>query len=156
MKRERGMVLFFALVVLVIMTVIGVALAMNSSQSLRMAGAGAERIEAFIFAQGFQDKVINDNRGANLANLSADGLKATVNDSEGDDLRSTAVITPLPTPAVGGIVKDVSCQRSSRASGANLISCKRAEINTTTTFGRKGLGQLTVVSGIEQQVLTGN
>lgn len=34
------------------MTVIGVALAVNSTQSLRMSGAGSERIEAKAIADG--------------------------------------------------------------------------------------------------------
>ena len=45
-KRQQGIVLFFSLIVLVLMTLIGVALAVNSTQSLRMSGAGSERIEA--------------------------------------------------------------------------------------------------------------
>lgn len=52
MKRQKGVVLFFALIILIIMTVIGVALAVNSTQSLRMSGAGSERIEAKAIADG--------------------------------------------------------------------------------------------------------
>lgn len=144
MRKEQGMVLFVALIVLIIMTVIGVALAVNSGQSLRMAGAGAERIEAMSGAQGAQDRVINNNKGAALANIGAGGIQERV-----EAFNSDSEILPLT-------LGDVSCQRSSRASGANLISCRRAEITTTTTYGRKGLGQLQIVSGIEQQVLTGN
>ncbi|WP_338592129.1 pilus assembly PilX N-terminal domain-containing protein [Shewanella khirikhana] len=143
MRKERGIVLFFALIVLVIMTVIGVALAVNSGQSLRMAGAGAERIEALAAAQGAQDRAIDNNRGATLANLSAE-----ISESN-DSLGSVSKIVPLT-------LGDVNCQRNPRASGANLISCKRAEVSTTATFGRNGLGQVIVVSGIEQEVLSGS
>ncbi|MBT1443515.1 pilus assembly protein PilX [Shewanella sp. JM162201] len=143
MKKQRGMVLFFALIVLIIMTVIGVALAVNSGQSLRMAGAGAERIEAMSWAQGAQDKAIDVNRGATLANLSAEITE------DNTALSSQSKIAPLT-------LGDVNCQRTPRASGANLISCKRAEVTTTATFGRKGLGQVIVVSGIEQEVLSGS
>ena len=59
MKNQRGVVLFFALIVLIIMRLIGVALAVNSTQSLRMAGAGAERIEAIAIANGALDSVIS-------------------------------------------------------------------------------------------------
>lgn len=143
MKSQQGMVLFVALIVLIIMTVIGVALAVNSGQALRMAGAGAERIEAMSWAQGAQDNAIDVNRGAKLANLTA-----TITD-DNKPLNSISEITPLT-------LGDVNCQRSPRASGANLIVCKRAEVTTTATFGRKGLGQVKVVSGIEQQVLSGS
>ena len=56
MKKQEGMVLFFSLIILIIMTVIGVALAVNSSQSMKMAGAGSERVEAMSAAQGAQDR----------------------------------------------------------------------------------------------------
>ncbi|MGZ0787976.1 PilX N-terminal domain-containing pilus assembly protein, partial [Pseudomonas saponiphila] len=43
MKKQKGIVLFFALIILLLMTIIGVALAVNSTQSMRMSGAGSER-----------------------------------------------------------------------------------------------------------------
>ncbi|MGS0726875.1 pilus assembly PilX family protein, partial [Shewanella sp. 0m-11] len=58
MQKQKGIVLFFSLIVLLIMTVIGVALAVNSTQSIRMAGAGSERVEAVAVARGAQDRVI--------------------------------------------------------------------------------------------------
>ncbi|MCH4293320.1 pilus assembly PilX N-terminal domain-containing protein [Shewanella sp. 3B26] len=143
MKKEQGMVLFFSLIILVIMTVIGVALAVNSGQSLRMAGAGAERVEALAEAQGAQDRAIDTQKGATLANLNA---QTTVNDPS---LNVTSTLSPL---AAG----DVSCQRNTKASSANLISCRRVEVQSSTRFGRKNLGQLTVVAGVEQEVLTGS
>lgn len=60
MKRQKGVVLFFALIVLIIMTVIGVALAVNSTQSLRMSGAGSERLEAKALADGGCSIVIGE------------------------------------------------------------------------------------------------
>ncbi|MCD8558337.1 MAG: pilus assembly PilX N-terminal domain-containing protein, partial [Shewanella xiamenensis] len=52
MRKQKGIVLFFALIVLLLMTIIGVALAVNSTQSMRMSGAGSERIEAKSIADG--------------------------------------------------------------------------------------------------------
>ncbi|QYJ99575.1 pilus assembly PilX N-terminal domain-containing protein [Shewanella alkalitolerans] len=144
MKKQQGIVLFLSLIILIIMTVIGVALAVNSTQSLRMSGAGSERIEAKAIADGGLAKVINDYGGATFANLSG---KVTENVFNG-----TQVITPLPETAV----KDVGCQRTANATGANLVSCRRAQVTSSVDFGRDKLGSLTVVSGIEQQVLTGN
>ncbi|GGN11948.1 pilus assembly protein PilX [Shewanella putrefaciens] len=144
MSKQRGIVLFFALIVLIIMTVIGVALAVNSTQSLRMSGAGSERIEAKALADGGLQQVITNYQGALFANL---GLVTS-----GTLFNGTQQLTPLPLTGV----RDVSCQRTDRATGANLVSCRRVEISSTTTFGRDNLGQITVVAGIEQQVLTGN
>jgi type IV pilus assembly protein PilX len=146
MKKQKGIVLFFTLIVLLIMTVIGVALAVNSTQSLRMAGAGAERIEAQAIASGGLDEAIASNKGATLANMVA---VTSVTSTFG----SKQVLTPMPKD---GTIQDVSCQRSTKASATNLISCRRVEISSNASFGRDKLGQLSVVAGIEQEVLTGS
>ncbi|MGL4711555.1 MAG: pilus assembly PilX family protein [Shewanella sp.] len=141
MKKQQGIVLFFALIVLLLMTLIGVALAVNSTQSLRMAGAGAERIEAKAIADGGLQQVISNYQGALFANLNDEKTETEFN--------GTQRLTPLPLTGV----KDVGCQRTGSASGANLVSCRRVEISSTRTFGRDDLGQLTVVVGVEQEVL---
>lgn len=144
MKKQRGIVLFLSLIVLVIMTVIGIALAVNSTQSLRMSGAGSERIEAMSTANGGLEQVIATNSGASFANLLAVKTENLFN--------STQVITPLPETGV----RDVGCQRTSNAMGVNLVSCRRSQITSTVQFGRDNLGSLTVAAGVEQQVLTGS
>ncbi|MGL4476056.1 MAG: pilus assembly PilX family protein [Shewanella sp.] len=141
MKKQQGVVLFFALIVLLIMTVIGVSLAVNSTQSLRMAGAGSERIEAKAIADGGLQSVIAKYQGVLFANLNT-----VTNEALFDGKQQ---LTPLPVP--GG--KNVGCQRTANASGANVVSCRRFEISSTRTFGREQLGQLSVVAGIEQQIL---
>lgn len=146
MKKQEGIVLFFALIVLIIMTVIGVALAVNSTTSLRMAGAGSERIEAQSIAGGGLDEAIENSKGSTLANMAVETTLTST-------LGSKQLLTPMPKD---GTVQDVSCQRSTKASGANLVSCRRIEISSSASFGRDNLGQLTVVAGIEQQVLTGS
>lgn len=153
MNKQRGIVLFFAMIVLLVMTVIGVALAVNSTQSLRMSGAGSERIEAKAVADGGLEAAIKANEGTKLATLNAPSSVA--------EFGATQILKPVPyqIDAAGNLVvgaKDVSCQRSAQASSGNLISCRRVEISSTTTFGRDNLGQLTVVAGIEQEVLTGS
>lgn len=146
MRKQKGIVLFFTLIILLIMTVIGVALAVNSTQSLRMAGAGAERIEAQAIAGGGLNETIASNKGAALANMVA---VITVTSTLG----SQQILTPMPKD---GTIQDVSCQRSTKTSAANLISCRRIEISSNASFGREDLGQLSVVAGIEQEVLTGS
>lgn len=143
MKKQEGMVLFFSLIILIIMTVIGVALAVNSNQSMKMAGAGSERIEAMSAAQGAQDRVVANNQGATMANV--DGTMTVVDAVLG--------VTNTLNPLAAG---DVNCQRSTKASSANLVSCRRIEISSMATFGKKNLGQLTVIAGVEQEVLTGS
>ncbi len=143
-KKQAGVVLFFALILLVIMTFIGVALAVNAGQSLRMAGAGAERVEAKAKADGGLVEIIDEYAGSGFANI------ATT--TPGSFYQGNQVIQPMPETGV----KDVGCQRTSRATGTNLVSCRRFEISSHVAYGRDNIGDLTVVSGVEQQVLTGN
>lgn len=153
MKKQKGVVLFFALIVLIIMTVIGVALAVNSTQSLRMAGAGAEHIEAKALADGGVAAVLLNKTQAFLATMSS----IDNNSFSG----GTQVLTPLPLvdDGTGNLIvqpQNVSCQRSDAASGTDLFKCRRIEISSQVSFGRDNLGQVTVVTGIEQEVLSGS
>ncbi|MCL1036871.1 pilus assembly PilX N-terminal domain-containing protein [Shewanella submarina] len=145
MKKQQGVVLFFSLIVLLMMTVIGVALAVNSSQSLRMAGAGSERVEALAAAQGAQARAINNNQGSNMANIDND-----------IPVPADATFPNASSVIVPSEFGDVNCQRSADASSTNLISCRRMEITTEAKFGRDNLGRLSVVTGVEQEVLTGS
>ena len=145
MKKQQGVVLFFSLIVLLMMTVIGVALAVNSGQSLRMAGAGSERVEALAAAQGAQARAINDNQGSSMANIDDDIPVPP----DATFPNASSVISPSE-------LGDVNCQRSADASSTNLISCRRMEITTEAKFGRDNLGRLSVVTGVEQEVLTGS
>ncbi|MCL1040627.1 MULTISPECIES: pilus assembly PilX family protein [Shewanella] len=154
MKKQQGVVLFFALIVLILMTVIGVALAVNSTQSLRMAGAGAERIEAKALADGGIAAVLLNKTPAFLATMSAI-------DAQNSFSGGKQVLTPLPLvdDGAGNLVvqpKNVSCQRSAAASGTDLFKCRRIEISSQVSFGRDNLGQVMVVTGIEQEVLSGS
>ena len=144
-KSQQGMVLFFSLIVLIVMTVIGVALAVNSSQSLRMAGAGGDRVSALAQAQGGLNLVINDNISHSFSTRTADGNAAEMDGTQNIKLM------PEDNPGI-----DVNCQRTEKANAANLISCRRLEVSSSATFGRSGVGQLTVTTGIEQEVLTGS
>ncbi|WP_298768550.1 pilus assembly protein PilX [uncultured Shewanella sp.] len=138
MKNQQGMVLFFSLIVLLIMTVIGVAIAMNATQSLRMSQAGSERVQANIALQGAMNTVVINNEGSTLANLD-DPLILT-------DL--TYNVTSTLTPLYEG---DVVCARSARPTAG--IECRKVELSSEIQFGRKDLAQLTRVSGLEQEVL---
>jgi type IV pilus assembly protein PilX len=142
-KKQQGIVLFFSLIVLVLMTLIGVALAVNSTQSLRMAGAGSERLNAMASAQGAQEKAILANTGNTLTTMTA---VLTIVDNE---LGVSNTFTPLS-------ISDVPCQRNPKGTSPNLIECRRIEVSSAATFGRSDMGLVTVVVGIEQEVITGS
>jgi type IV pilus assembly protein PilX len=136
--NQQGMVLFFSLIVLLMMTIIGVALAVSSTQSLRMAGAGSERMEAMIAAKGSQDRVIASQSAA-MVNIA---VPIQTVDAE---LGVTNTLTPL-------VADDVPCQRTTKANSVAIL-CRRVEISSTSRFGRGNLGQLNIVAGVEQEVL---
>ncbi|MCL1067549.1 pilus assembly PilX N-terminal domain-containing protein [Shewanella olleyana] len=142
-KKQQGIVLFFSLIVLVVMTIIGVGLAVNSSQSLRMAGAGSDSVAARLAAIGAQSLALENNKGVVMANIAEPLNIAHVN------FNVNSVISPLT-------IQDVNCQRTSKAYAADTVSCRRSEISSTATFGRGNLGSLTVVTGVEQEVFTGS
>ncbi len=143
MQKQQGMVLFFSLIVLIIMTVIGVALATNSNMSMKMAGAGSERIEANIIANGALDKVIDDNKGSNFANMTVETVSSVMGE--------TQLVSPV---LYNGIVQDVQCQRRSNASSKPLDGCRRIEISSSASFGKNDMGNLTVVAGVEQELIS--
>ena len=150
MRKQKGIVLFFALIVLLLMTIIGVALAVNSTQSMRMSGAGSERIEAKSIADGGLEAAIAANRGPSLATLT--------NVTTGTEFGAKQTLTPIPfeLDASGNVVvgaKDVECQRNSKPTP--FIDCRRVEIRSTANFGRDNLGQLTVIMLVEQEVIAG-
>ena len=152
-QRQRGVVLFFALILLVIMTFIGVALALNSGQSLRMAGASSEQIDARAVADGGLAAVLNSMSGGNLATLSQQTARELFNGKQ------TLTPIPLVDDGAGGLKvlpQNVSCLRNPKGSGTELLRCRRVEISSSVEFGRDNLGQITVTEGIEQQVLNGS
>ncbi len=140
MANQKGIVLFFALIVLIIMTVIGVALAVNSGQSLRMAGAGSERLEAIAAVHGAIDRAIERNEGASMSMMTADLTETvTVGDSS-----VQSIMKPMSS-------FDGDTCRTERADSG--IKCRRFEIDGTVKFGRKNMGELTVVVGVEQKII---
>lgn len=144
--KQQGAVLFLALIVLVVMTIIGLGLATNSGLSLRMAGSASERIEAITQVQGAQRSVIATN----------DFRKLLANGTESVTLPADIGLQLGTKNALIMGSGEASCQRSSYASSTNLIRCRRAEITTTIEFGKHNMGEITQVVGIEQEILTGS
>ncbi|MBR9729533.1 pilus assembly protein PilX [Shewanella intestini] len=142
-KKQQGIVLFFSLIILLLLTIIGVALAVNANQSIRMAGAGSEQVAAREMAVGAQEQALHDTQGATMANIDA---PITINNPK---LHVSSTIKPLTK-------NDVSCQRTSQAFAVNTISCRRSEIESAAKYGRGGHGKLVIDTGVEQEVFTGS
>ncbi|MBV7314180.1 PilX N-terminal domain-containing pilus assembly protein [Shewanella sp. NIFS-20-20] len=142
-KKQQGVVLFLSLIILLLMTLIGVALATNSTQSLRMAGSGSDRVSALARANGASQRLIITQPAQGLANLTAEITNVD------QKLDASSRVIPMQTD-------DLDCQRSSQANANNIISCRRIEIRTQVKFGQHDLGRLTTVTGVEQEVLSGS
>jgi type IV pilus assembly protein PilX len=145
-KKQQGVVLFFSLIVLVLMTIIGVALAVNSTQSLRMSGAGSDRLAATSLALGGLNTVISKSVAYQFSTtLQANRTVAELSGSQ--DIK----LMPIDDPGI-----NVGCQRSEKANAANLINCRSIEVSSTVNYGRGGYGELSVTMGVEQEVLKEN
>ncbi|MBM7071564.1 pilus assembly protein PilX [Shewanella sp. 202IG2-18] len=124
MKKQNGIVLFFAIIVLLLLTIIGVSLAVNSSMSIQMSGAGSEKIEALLTAQGkLKDGVTAIREGRAV----------------GGDVNVR--IARLPCPRLA------SANSDDQGAVVNNFVCR--EIGVTETYGKNNLGQLTVVFGVK-------
>ncbi len=150
-KQQHGIVLFFALIVLILMTIIGVALASNSTQSLQMASSGAERLEAISKVNGSQERFLNQNQGsAVMTDLIAPLL---MSDSV---MNAKHIIKPVGCnqDEMGNCtsqILDTDCGRS--ATGSSAFKCRKIEVSTSAKYGRNNLGTVNICSAIEQQVL---
>ncbi|RYV02564.1 pilus assembly protein PilX [Shewanella sp. OPT22] len=123
MQKQKGVVLFFAIIVLLLLTIIGVSLATNSSMSLMMAGSGTERLEALLTAQG---KLKNGVEAIRMGNEVAEDIIIR-NDR-------------LTCPRVG------NANSNNQGAVVNKFICR--EIGATETYGRNDAGQVTVVVGV--------
>ena len=128
MKKQQGIVLFFAIIVLLLMTIIGVSLATNSTMSIKMAGAGAERIEALNRAQG--------------------KLAVQTNEVLGNDvvIRVPQVRCPRTSTA--------DSANALPEAGENGFICR--EFGVTETYGRQNMARITVVMGFKNVPHNGN
>ncbi|MFQ6371296.1 PilX N-terminal domain-containing pilus assembly protein [Shewanella sp. YIC-542] len=150
LKKQSGIVLFFALILLIVMTVIGVALAVNAGQSLRMAGAGSERIEAKAVADGGLAAVMNTYTPAELSTMAQLQERSFFGGKQ--------TLTPLPILPAGAAssARNVPCQRVAPATGTDMATCRRIEVQNRVSYGRDDLGSITVTQGIEQELLKGS
>ncbi len=130
MKKQQGVVLFFAIIVLLLMTIIGVSLATNSTMSLKMAGAGAERIEALNCAQGELErypliKPVNSNLKVQCPG------------------HPSITMTWIPE-------KEIMCARESRAeSNADNSPFACMRVGLEVSYGRNDMGRIKLVKAFK-------
>ncbi|GLS82560.1 pilus assembly PilX family protein [Paraferrimonas haliotis] len=141
LNNQQGIVLFFALVVLLILTVIGTSLAVSSGFSARMATTSAERVESLHTINGSQLRLIDEEAA-----------------KQGESLFVKGVGTTSVTDANTGVASDIKflvetgCRRSSSASSASTFSCRQSEVASQVSFGKNNRGNIGIVSAVEQPV----
>lgn len=144
---QSGLVLFVALIFLLIITILGVALLSNSAMDAKVAGAVSDRAEALQTGNGMLGDVIK-NAATNstfLQDITAYPItvNTTLTDNEGNS-RQTTVVYKL----------EATCPRSERGNSSDTFTCRHFTDSATVTFGRYQLGQLKVVNGVAQPLIS--
>lgn len=128
LRSQKGVVLFFAIIVLLVLTIIGVSLAVNSTMSLNMANAGSERIEAI--------HEINE------------GLQNTFAQFRASDVDQIDALLPDPDiirlPALVGTTKECTFNKS--------YCCVIYEVSQTVQYGKQNVTHPPMAYGIEKVV----
>ncbi len=128
MKQQKGVVLFFAIIVLLLLTIIGVSLAVNSSMSLQMSNAGSERLEVV--------NEINEqlqNRFLEIQGMDVDQIDAL-----------------LPNPDIIRLPQQVGTARD--CTNNNAFCCVIYEVSQTVEYGKFDIAHPPVAFGIEKPV----
>ncbi|MGY3857600.1 type IVa pilus pseudopilin TppD [Aeromonas sp. NJAU223] len=142
MKRQRGVALIVALIILVPLTLIAVVVMQSSGQDLKMAGSAASFRQAEHRLEGIIEAAMQSNNVSTLISNMGASAAITVNSSNA----SAAVALTTRTETV--------CKRKVEASSNNVIpACKYVELQTSVNYG-KYASQLNWVAGVEQPLLT--
>ncbi|WP_349919649.1 type IVa pilus pseudopilin TppD [Aeromonas veronii] len=142
MKRQRGVALIVALIILVPLTLIAVVVMQSSGQDLKMAGSAAIFRQAEHRLEGIIEAAMQSNNVSTLISNMGASAAITVNSSNA----SAAVALTTRTETV--------CKRKVEASSSNVIpACKYVELQTSVNYG-KYASQLNWVAGVEQPLLT--
>ena len=156
LPSQNGVVLVVSLVFLVALTAVAAALMQNSTTDMKMSGASEEKVIAVQEVVSAIDEVIFNQAttGVNLFARSANGEdNFPIIDQDallpGTSTSSTARVDVSNNPY--GL--DVACPRLRSASSTGTFKCNILNINANRAYGRTGLSNVSVDSGIAQQLL---
>lgn len=146
-NQQSGLVLFVALIFLLVITILGVALLSNSAMDAKMAGAVSDRTDALQAGNGVLGDVMknaNTSR-AFLQDLTAypHQVDTSLTDSSGNARQATVEFK-----------QESSCPRSRNGSSSDVFICRHFTDSADITFGRHQLGQLEVVNGVSQPLIS--
>ncbi len=145
MKKENGMALVTALILLIPLTLLAIGLMHWSRFDLMMTGAAGSNLNAQQYTSGILQRVlVRSDLSSTISSLdtSASTLSITDNDSN-----STSVSLSL--------INETNCVRSETSSSTNVIAaCRYVTATNSKSYGKNDVSSLTKVMGIEQPLVT--
>ncbi|WP_413401459.1 pilus assembly protein PilX [Pseudoalteromonas sp. KJ71-7] len=146
-KKQQGVVLITALIMVIAVTGIAVTLMSSSSIDIKITNAAQEREVAENQLIGEVQRVIADEVSKGAANqffltpeeVSDNGVVM----AERDDMKSNMI-------NLNNGVLDLECPR--RFNFTAGISCNMVQVSTTIDYGSKSKHQLTIVTGVAQEM----
>ena len=146
-NKQQGVVLITALIMVIAVTGIAVTLMSSSSIDIKITNAAQEREVAENQLIGEVQRVIADEVSKGAANqffltpeeVSDNGVVM----AERDDMKSNMI-------NLNNGVLDLECPR--RFSFTAGISCNMVQVSTTIEYGSKSKHQLTIVTGVAQEM----
>ena len=146
-KKQQGVVLITALIMVIAVTGIAVTLMSSSSIDIKITNAAQEREVAENQLIGEVQRIIADEASKGAANqffltpeeVSDNGVVM----AERDDMKSNMI-------NLNNGVLDLECPR--RFNFTAGISCNMVQVSTTMEYGSKSKHQLTIVTGVAQEM----
>ncbi len=146
-KKQQGVVLITALIMVIAVTGIAVTLMSSSSIDIKITNAAQEREVAENQLIGEVQRIIADEARKGAANqffLTPEEVTDTgIVMAERDDMKSNMI-------NLNNGVLDLECPR--RFNFTAGISCNMVQVSTTMEYGSKSKHQLTIVTGVAQEM----
>ncbi|ADN75005.1 type IV pilus assembly protein PilX [Ferrimonas balearica DSM 9799] len=143
MNRQQGMVLVVSILLLLMLTLIAVGLAYRAKMTTQMASASNARSTALHLANGAQIRFVEQQR------LALGGSLLVTNRGVSTSMDATTGARHQLSFRI-----ETQCRRSRTATAASVMACRHNELETRVNFGKNQRGQLSVVTGLEQPVLS--
>ena len=145
MKKENGMALVTALILLIPMTLLAIGLMNWSRFDLLMTGAAGSNLNAQQYTSGILQRVLaTSGLSSTISSLSTSASTISVTDN--DDNNSSVSLL---------LINETNCVRSETASSTNVIAaCRYVTATNSKTYGKNDVSSLTKVMGIEQPLVT--
>jgi Tfp pilus assembly protein PilX len=148
-QKQRGVVLVVAIVFLVALTGIAAALMQNTTSDMKMSGASEEKVTAVQETISASDEVVYKQiQKADGENKFTKEL-ASYPYNEGVSAKKTTANISVANPNK----LEASCPHMKSASSIQVFTCNVLTIEVNRKYGRHDNQNITVNSGISQQLL---